>query len=451
MIVILGGGFTGSLLALRLSQARPDLDILLIERSARLGRGVAYGACLPQDLLNVPVARMEPGLRPGFADWLNGLGEELSAALTESGTDIGSSFVPRYLFGDYLEEQVRMAVAAPDNGLRALRGEATGLLDPPRRGIRLADGSEIEAERIVLATGNLPPPTPSFIDPTLIGDGFYKGDPWSADAIRGLDRDAAVFLLGTGLTMVDVALRLAAAGHRGLVLSASRRGLLPLMHRHGGSWPPFAERLNGASPREACRVVRDEAGRAAAAGIPWQRVMDAMRPHIALVWQGWDLAQRAQFLRHGRPRWDQHRHRMAPTIASGIQSMYRSGRLGVAAARVRSVERDGKRLQIDLERRGGGMLRFYVERMINCTGPCTDVARSGVPLLEDLHRRRLIRPDPLRLGLETAECAVLDAAGTASSWLYAAGPLTRPAHWEMTAVPDITLQIGELARTLAGR
>ncbi|MDB5687052.1 MAG: hypothetical protein JWR77_1641, partial [Rhizorhabdus sp.] len=69
-VAVVGGGLSGTLLALKLAAARPDFRIVVIEASRRIGRGLAYGTCAPQHLLNVPVSRMEIGLMPGFADWL---------------------------------------------------------------------------------------------------------------------------------------------------------------------------------------------------------------------------------------------------------------------------------------------------------------------------------------------------------------------------------------------
>jgi uncharacterized NAD(P)/FAD-binding protein YdhS len=43
---------------------------------------------------------------------------------------------------------------------------------------------------------------------------------------------------------------------------------------------------------------------------------------------------------------------------------------------------------------------------------------------------------------------VLTARGEASTWLYAVGPLTRPAWWEITAVPEITAQVDGLVHAL---
>ena len=69
-VAVIGGGLSGALFGLKLAAARPDFRVIVIEATRRIGRGLAYGACTPQHLLNVPISRMEVGLKPGFADWL---------------------------------------------------------------------------------------------------------------------------------------------------------------------------------------------------------------------------------------------------------------------------------------------------------------------------------------------------------------------------------------------
>ena len=128
-VIVVGGGLSGGLFALRLSLARPDFRIVVIENRARLGRGVAYGACSPHHLLNVPVSRMEVGLRPSFADWLTQRAPdepELIAALAESGGAIADAFAPRALFGAYLEERIGVpeVLAQQHEGWQASRHAA---------------------------------------------------------------------------------------------------------------------------------------------------------------------------------------------------------------------------------------------------------------------------------------------------------------------------------------
>jgi uncharacterized NAD(P)/FAD-binding protein YdhS len=451
-VAVIGGGVSGSLFALKFARAQPNARVILIERSRRVGRGLAYGACTPHHLLNVPVARMEVGLTPGFTDWLRARTVLLGEALVESGGDLAAAFVPRELFGAYLEERVLAAVSPdPRRGFAIVRGEAVRLLDFPRRGVLLGDGREIAADRIVLATGNLPPRPPRSQDDWLYDTQLFVPDPWADDAFEGLAPEAPVVLLGSGLTMVDVALKLAGGGHVGPIHAVSRHGLLPLVHRSGGEWQPFHDPKTHVPPLTLMRRIRSEARRAEAGGVPWQRVMDTMRPAVARVWHGWSVKDRAQFLRHLRARWDVHRHRMAPRVAARIAALRAGGQLHVMAGRVQGYHPREDAVDVEIAARGAGRTQIHIQaaRVINCTGPRSDMDRLAIPLLADLRRRGLIAPDPLGLGIETQDCAALGSAGHLSPWLYALGPLTRPSWWEIVAVPEINAQVDRLIGDLS--
>ncbi len=450
-VAVVGGGFSGGVFALKFARANPNARVVVIERARRVGRGLAYGACAPDHLLNVPVSRMELGLEPAFAPWLASHQGALDDALKESGGDLAGAFVPRELFGTYIEERVHDAVSRdPARGLNVVRGEAVGLLEFPARGVLLADGREVQADIVVLATGNLPPRPPHAKDSWLYDTTLFVPDPWASDAFDGLVSGAPVILLGTGLTMVDVALKLAGLGHTGKMLAISRRGYLPLAHRAGGSWPVFPDAKTHGSPRALMRLLRDETRAAEAKGVPWQRVMDAMRPAVARIWSSWSTPERAQFLRHLRPRWDVHRHRMAPRIADRLAALIRSGQLEVMGGRVLAYRRGEEGMEAHLRERGTGRERvFGAARVINCTGPRSDMDRLAFPVLADLRRRGLIAPDVLGLGIETDDCAALGSAGHVSSWLFALGPLTRPSWWEVVAVPEINAQIDRLVRHIS--
>ncbi len=449
-VVIVGGGFSGALFGLKLHRAQPSWRIVIVEPKKKLARGIAYGACGPQHLLNVPVSRMEIGLVPGFGEWLSTRKSEIAEALVESGLDLPSAYVPRRLFGDYMEERIGETLSRKTRtGLTAMRGEAVQLLSDAR-GVLLTDGREIEADIVVLAMGNLPPRPPGGPDRWLYDTGFFVPDPWAVDAFDDIDPDEPILLIGAGLTMVDIALRLADAGHRGKMLAVSRRGLKPTTHKGGGAWAEFLHDKIPAPPTVLARLIRAEVEKAEAAGVPWQRVFDAARPAVASVWNGWDEKSRNRFLRHLRVRWDIHRHRMAPRIGEALDALLANGDLEIVAGRLAGYrEKDGA-VEVAINRRGGGRRVFEAGRIVNCTGPGADFDKIAIPLIADLRERALAVPDPLGVGLETADCAVLDAQRRASSWLFALGPLTRPTWWEITAVPEIAIQIDRLVAQLAG-
>lgn len=447
-VAIVGGGFSGALFGLKLHRARPDWRIVVVEPKKKLGRGVAYGACGPQHLLNVPVSRMEIGLTPGFAEWLAPRRSGIAEALVESGLDLPAAYVPRRLFGDYVEERVNEVLQTKArNGLTAVRGEAVRLLDEGK-GVLLTDGREIKADIVVLAMGNLPPRPPGGPDRWLYDTGFFIPDPWAAEAFSDIDPSEPLLLVGAGLTMVDVALRLTTEGHRGPILAVSRRGLKPKRHQSGGAWAEFLHDKIPASPLTLLRIVRAEIAAAEAQNIPWQRVFDAARPAVASIWSAWDDKSRRQFLRHLRVRWDIHRHRTAPRIADGIDTLVSERRLDMVGGRISSYREDGPLVEATIALRGGGTRAFKAGHVINCTGPGADFDKIAIPLIADLRQRRLAVADALGVGFETEDCAVIDASGRTSSWLFALGPLTRPAWWEITAVPEINLQIDRLVAQL---
>jgi len=209
-VAVIGGGASGTLQALNL--ARKGAAVTLIERERTPGRGVAYSTGRPEHLLNVPARRMSAfGDDPGhFVRWLGektGGGEE--------------DFAPRMLYGDYLAGLLGAAE------IRVVRDEAVDVA--PDGIVRLATGTTLPADAVVLAPGNFRPATPRGIDPAALG-ALWADDPWAAGVTEGLDGGDTIMLLGTGLTAVDVALTLDSTGYRGRIVALSRRGLAPRSH-----------------------------------------------------------------------------------------------------------------------------------------------------------------------------------------------------------------------------
>jgi uncharacterized NAD(P)/FAD-binding protein YdhS len=96
------------------------------------------------------------------------------------------------------------------------------------------------------------------------------------------------------------------------------------------------------------------------------------------------------------------------------------------------------------------MVTLEAARVVNCSGPGCDYDRIQHPLVRSLLADGQVRPDPLRLGLDvTGNCATRDRHGAISRRLFAVGPVTKGAFWEITAVPDTRDQCESLARHLA--
>jgi uncharacterized NAD(P)/FAD-binding protein YdhS len=93
---------------------------------------------------------------------------------------------------------------------------------------------------------------------------------------------------------------------------------------------------------------------------------------------------------------------------------------------------------------------MQVGAVVDCTGVVKDPRATANPVVRNLLQEGRARIDPLRIGIDvSADCAIIDGSGSASQRLFAVGPLTRAAFWEIIAIPDIRNQCAELAAHLA--
>jgi uncharacterized NAD(P)/FAD-binding protein YdhS len=434
-VAVIGGGYSGTLQTIHL--LRRGAEVTLIERAERLGRGIAYSTPYADHLLNVPAGRMSafPDQPGHFAGWL--------AKRGEGGPE---DFAQRRVYGAYLEELLDVASQEAGDRLNIVSGEAIDVATSEGGEIvHLRDGTRIVADAAILALGNLEPDIPRGIAPELRTGGIYVADPWASDIAADLGDTDTVFLIGTGLTAIDAALMLDSAGFRGRTLAVSRRGLVPRSHAPGAHAHRL-ERIPEVRGSGLIRFVRKEAE-----WLGWRVAIDQLRPLTQSLWARSGPEERRRFLRHLRPWWDVHRHRIAPSIAERIEGMERSGRLAVASGKIVSISPGKGRAAVEWRPRGSDdVQRVQAARVVNCTGPQMDIARAGEPLLDRLIETGRIRPDVCRIGIDVDEdWRTLDRAGEASSTLFAVGPMTRGAVWEIVAVPDIRNQVQALANRLA--
>jgi uncharacterized NAD(P)/FAD-binding protein YdhS len=445
-IAIVGAGFSGTIAALHLLDRLPSRTLLLCERSPAFGRGAAYATSSPVHLLNVRAANMSayPDQPMHFLDWLHRISAQLpdkdlekQIHETPSGT-----FVSRDLYGRYLTSLLRDTLSE-DRGalrLRIIPDEVVDL-EPAGQGYRLtlAGGRQHAVAGAVLAAGHL-----------LRGEsgsGAYMTNPWSAAVTHDLDPNRPVVILGTGLSMVDLTMQLWASGFPGPVIALSRRGLLPHSHVLAASWPrPHLSSAEARSLAHLLRRLRHEVARAQAQGVPWQSVVDSLRPLTMQLWQSLPPAAQRRFLRHARPWWDVHRHRMAPPIAQQITGLVRQGYLQARAGSITGIEADGQRVWIRYRPPGAGeSVSLEAQRVIDARG-ATPIGEAQDPLVTRMIERGLVRVDRHQLGLDvTPALQAVHRSGAVTPGLWALGPLVRGVFWECTAVPDIRVQAVQLA------
>src|SRR5690606_32545622 len=245
---------------------------------------------------------------------------------------------------------------------------------------------------------------------------------------------------------------LAAAGHRGPVHLLSRHALLPLAH--AATAPPDpdfdVDTLHPLGLRARLRQVRQRVAVAAAAGLPWQSVMERMRPQVQALWRSLPAPEQRRFLRHVVRHWDIHRHRIAPEAAAVLHTLRDSGRLHLHRARLDLVAAGPRCVQVGARGRDGRSLQLEVDHLVNATGVELRVQAMRNPLLEQLLGDGLACAGAHGIGLATdAAGRLIDAAGRAQDDLRVLGSLRIGEAWESLAVPELRGQAEAVAMALA--
>ncbi len=424
--MVVGGGASGTLATLHLrlyARARGvPLHLVLIDRDRRHGLGQAYATTDPHHLLNSRAEKMSALEHDSlhFVRWLHAQG--LNAA--------GPDFLPRHVYGRYLRELLEDASPA------RLTGDVVALTCQPLR-VHLSDREALDADAVILATGN-----PASATPIPVPSERYIADPWADGALARADH-GDVLIMGTGLTMVDVAVTLSRTAAR-TVYAISRHGLLPQPHCQ--PTPPCAPvpipdgplRLRGLL--SAVRLaIRHSGG-------DWRGVLDSLRPRVPELWERLPADEQRRFLTLLARYWEVHRHRIPPETASRLDDLRTAGRLRVLRGHVAEATPDSAGLNLRLSV-DGGTRDLQVAWLVNTTGPAFTVPGEGV--LSRLLADGLARPDPLGLGLDADACGrVLDAAGRPHERIVTLGPTLRGKLYETTAIPEIRAQAANLAAYL---
>ncbi|MEV0385561.1 FAD/NAD(P)-binding protein [Nonomuraea sp. NPDC050643] len=433
-VTIVGGGASGALTAihlLRLARASgTTVAVTLLDQGGRHALGQAYATTDPHHLLNTRADRMSA---------LDDDPEHLLTWARAEGMPVDEAgYLPRAVYGRYLRDVLAAAENPPFRPLHRVTAAAVTL--EGEHTVRLADGHRIESDAVVLALGNRSPaPVPG-----VAAHPRHVADPWAGGALSQIDDGAPVLVLGTGLTMVDVALTVTRAHPGTVVYALSRHALLPRPHLPRPATPvPVA--LPGGPLRVADllaatrRAVRENGG-------DWHGVMEGLRPHAQTLWRRLGPDERRLFLRRVARYWEIHRHRIPPASVAAIAGLRASGRLRLLRGSLIGATPTAEGLSVRAEL-DGVATDLHVGWLVNATGPGADITSD--PFLAGLVAAGTARPDPLRLGLDTGpDGAVLDAAGRPSERLFAVGPLLRGTLYETTAVPEIRAQAAALAPRL---
>ena len=447
-ITIIGGGASGTLLALNLLKYEGEqrLEINLVEKRPHIGRGVAFSTEEDSHLLNVPAGKMGAYSDDveHFHRWLNENEMDYSA----------TAFVPRRIFGEYLREQLEEAneTKAENVELNIFDDEAVDIgFEDGKANVQLASGDHIYSEKVALAFGNFLPPHPTVPDQSFIESPMYFQDPWTSDVFASIKPEDAVLIIGTGLSMVDVTMQLYKLRHKGVINAISTRGLLPAVHKLGFTYPSFYEEIKGTTrATDILKSVRKHAKLAQSDGSDWRAVIDSLRPVTQHIWLDLPLAEKRYFMQHLSRYWNIARHRMAPEAALIIDELRGTGQLQILKGRLQKITWE-EAIGFDVRYSTIGLDQYvHADVIINCIGSESRFDQLDSRLVRNLMNAGVIRCDDLRYGLDaTPEGDLKGSDGKPSDMLYTLGTALKGVLWESTAIPEIRVQARDLARKLS--
>jgi uncharacterized NAD(P)/FAD-binding protein YdhS len=435
-IAIVGGGVSGALTAYHLVQHGVEARVVVIDPRPEMGLGLAYSTPSLRHLLNVPAGKISalPDEPAHFLKWLRRCHDPLATPMT---------FSPRAVFGRYMRSLLTGAagiehICASVVNYRPTAGAAVLAFD---------DGGELVSDCVVLATGNFEPAPLPGISQEAKRSGVYCHNAWLSDTYEGLASDATVTLIGTGLTGVDVLLRLREVGHRGVIVAVSRHGVFP--NRHAASTAVGKSAIPTTTEPTCVAYLRAVRG-AIRRGVEWRAAIDSLRATTNDLWLALPLKEQRRFRRHLQRRWDVVRHRMAPSIATIIGDEIAAGTLVVREGHLQSVEAVDHGAVVSY-RSPNGTEKFGTTRVINCTGPDMNYRRVNSRLLESLFSQGLVSAGPMGGGFNcTRSGALIDASGATSEVLFTLGPGRLGTLLESIAIPEIREQATEMASMLTG-
>lgn len=449
-IAIVGGGLSGSLVAIYLLKyIKYSLEILLFEKSTeQLYRGAAYSSKLPYQLLNVPVNGMslfqEDNLH--FFNWLND--KNIKAAVDD--------FVSRKLFGDYVEETMQKYIT--ENNVHHFQIIQDEVIDVTTNDSKTIVYSKkhlpVEVNKVYLCTGNfLPESLKNSSLENLVNN--YIQNPWDGKFFSKIKPNDTVFILGTGLSMVDWVMSLCKnENFKGKIIALSRRGFLPLSHGLNPAYqlqkiPDF----NTSSILDIYYWIKSEVKYAESQHKNYRSVIDAVRPFLNEIWGTLSKEDKQQFCRHIKPFWDIHRHRIPVHSFDFLNQLINEQILEIISGRLIGVDDKENEFSITFQpKRITNFKTIKSNWIINCTGPQTNYTKIDDLLFQNMLISETFDTGDINLGLVTQDMGFIVAKnGKINENIIMIGPAAKGNLWEIIALNEIKQQIGYFVKLISSK
>ena len=305
----------------------------------------------------------------------------------------------------------------------------------------------ITANMVILATGNDLPNFVSGLDGALKTNSRYFGDPWKNGCIENIEDENDILIIGNGLTMVDTVLGLLENGCKQTIHTISPHGYRLKPWRDAKE--PYVSETgildNTSDLTGLVGIINKHRKLADKYGQSIYPVIDSLRPRIQTLWQSFTMDEKCQFLKKLSAFWDRVRHRLPTQMHHIIEQMRADQKLVTHKGAVVSAKAKGDKIEV-LMNSDGIARQLTVQRIINCTGPETNITRSANELLRTLAQKGTICPGPFNLGINTdPDGCIITADGVRKPNMFVVGGNLKGILWESTAVPELRHQAKKMA------
>jgi uncharacterized NAD(P)/FAD-binding protein YdhS len=455
-IGIIGGGFCGIMSAIHLIQnSTSTFALFLINNNTEFGKGIAYNAYSNKLLLNVITSKMSafPDEPDHFLKWVLEQGEysNLEREL------LANSFLPRSMYGEYLTsiwEKAKLLAKTKGIEIHTIVDTVNNFNTIQEKCvIYLENEKAIEVDECILATGNLIPRNPEIENPTFFESKNYFQNPWDKNSVINTTNFLPILLIGNGLTMVDTVIGLLENGFKGTIYTISPNGFHILPHRHGNlKYQQLVEELEeGFSLRQIVKMVIKHTKRVRKFGISAEPIIDSLRGKSQKIWMQLSRDEKKQFLSKYRHFWGVARHRIPLQIHDKINQLKIDDRLKIKAGKIINLEEKEDIIKVTyFDKLKNETKKMLVSRVINCTGPESDIEKSNSTFLKNCLEKGIICQDEFKLGIEANPTSyqIINNDGKQAQNIYTIGSSLRGKLWESTAVNELRVQAFNLANQI---
>jgi uncharacterized NAD(P)/FAD-binding protein YdhS len=352
-IGIIGAGFSGTLTSVQLiNKLNTPCEIILIDKKERLGKGVAYNPYSNKHLLNVITSKMSAfAHQPNhFLEWVM----EKELFKTKDKNIIANSFLPRSVYGEYLEDVLKEAIKNAEQKqikLNIINSSVVNLdVSENNVALELENKSKYEVDYCVIATGNNLPRNPKIKNMDFYNSDKYYQNPWKIESVKGANEDLPVLIIGNGLTMVDNVFGFIEQGFKGKIYSISPNGFNILPHRHGGlNYSKLIEELSTEnSLYDLIKKVNKHIKMVREYGVSAEPIIDSLRPQTQKFWQMFSEKEKDIFMSRLRHLWGVARHRIPVHSHDKLQQLRINGILKIKSGKINNIENLGKHVLVSI-------------------------------------------------------------------------------------------------------